>query len=134
MRQGIDVESVHVEGFESGWQSGETYLWIDRLRLDRPPASGISPDAGDDRAGLAGSPVGVDAAESFDSDGTLTGYEWDFDGDGATDRTGETAEYTYSSSGERTVTLTVTDDDGNAAQDTLDINVVTGFQEDFSDL
>ncbi|PSQ44636.1 hypothetical protein BRD17_03540, partial [Halobacteriales archaeon SW_7_68_16] len=112
----------------------EWVMWLDDLSLGRPSASGISPEAGDDHTGLAGSPVGVDASESFDSDGTLTSYEWDFDGDGATDRTGETAEYTYGSAGERTVTLTVTDDDGNTAQDTLDINVVTGFQEDFSDL
>ncbi|MEJ5946298.1 PKD domain-containing protein [Pseudokineococcus basanitobsidens] len=57
-----------------------------------------------------------DAAGSQDSDGTITGYAWDF-GDGATG-TGRTTEHTYATAGDRTVTLTVTDDAGATASRT----------------
>ncbi len=58
----------------------------------------------------------VDAGGSSDGDGTITGYSWDF-GDGTT-ATGRTASRTYPSAGARTVTLTVTDDDGASSSTT----------------
>ncbi|MFL6139376.1 MAG: PKD domain-containing protein [Frankiaceae bacterium] len=51
-----------------------------------------------------------DAGGSFDSDGTIVSYAWDF-GDGATG-TGKTTTHPYGSAGSRTVTLTVTDNQG----------------------
>ncbi|GAA4373697.1 PKD domain-containing protein [Paeniglutamicibacter cryotolerans] len=54
-----------------------------------------------------GRAVSVDASASTDSDGTLTGYAWNF-GDG-TLKTGKTATHTYSADGTFTITLTVTD-------------------------
>ncbi|WP_339575683.1 PKD domain-containing protein, partial [Pseudokineococcus basanitobsidens] len=51
-----------------------------------------------------------DAAGSTDSDGTITRYAWDF-GDG-TSGTGASTQHSYATAGDRTVTLTVTDDDG----------------------
>jgi PKD repeat protein len=48
---------------------------------------------------------------SYDPDGTIVLYEWDFDGDGTTDATGVTASYHFAV-GDHTVTLTVTDDYG----------------------
>ncbi len=51
-----------------------------------------------------------DASASSDSDGTLTGYAWDF-GDGQT-ATGEATDHVYESPGTYTVVLEVTDDDG----------------------
>jgi len=50
------------------------------------------------------------ASLSYDTDGNITAYEWEF-GDGA-NGTGEIVEHTYSSPGNYTVNLTVTDDDG----------------------
>ncbi len=47
------------------------------------------------------------ASASYDPDGFITGYEWQFD-DG-TNATGEEVTHTYSSAGNYTVTLTVTD-------------------------
>ncbi len=57
-------------------------------------------------------PLGVsfDGTGSWDDDGSVTGYAWDF-GDGAT-ASGSTAFHTYTTTGAHTVRLTVVDDDG----------------------
>jgi len=57
--------------------------------------------------------VAFDATASYDPDETTLSYSWDF-GDGACDITGDdtpTPTCTYGSGGEKTVTLTVTDND-----------------------
>ena len=57
-----------------------------------------------------------DATASDDDDGTIVSYTWDF-GDGATG-SGETTNHPYSSSGSRTVRLTVVDDYGSSVSTT----------------
>ena len=72
-----------------------------------------------------GVPVKFDASGSADDvtpRSELT-FEWDLDGDGTTDATGETIEYTYDALGEYEATLTVTDEDGATDTDTLAITV-----------
>ena len=59
-----------------------------------------------------GEQVTFDASNSTDPDGTIVSYEWDFDGDGTVDATGETATHSYDPSGNYTATLQVTDSDG----------------------
>jgi immune inhibitor A len=62
------------------------------------------------------------AGGSYDPDGTIMSYEWDVDGDGTTDLTGETvtAEFPI---GSHTVTLTVADDEGATGSDTAVVTV-----------
>ncbi len=66
-----------------------------------------------------------DASSSSDSDGTIAGYAWDF-GDGTTD-TGMMVSHKFETTGEFSVELTVTDDDGNTDSETKTI-VVTDQQ------
>ena len=66
--------------------------------------------------------VGFDGSASSDSDGTIDGWYWDF-GDGNT-ASGELVNHTYNSPGSYMVTLTVTDDDGLSANDSLTIVVL----------
>jgi hypothetical protein len=79
--------------------------------------------AGPDQTALVGVPVSFDGSGSSDPDGTIVAYTWNF-GDGTTG-TGITTSHAYAASGLKTATLTVTDNDGLADLDTLQINVKT---------
>ena len=66
--------------------------------------------------------VGLDGSASSDSDGTITGYRWDF-GDGSTASGSATATHDYTAGGTYTVTLTVTDNDGVSTSVSHDVTV-----------
>ncbi|WP_299265138.1 PKD domain-containing protein [Halorientalis sp.] len=72
-----------------------------------------------------GEPVSLDGSTSGDSDGSITTYEWDVDGDGTVDATGQRVDTNFASAGEKTVTLTVTDDDGATASTNVSLTVDT---------
>jgi PKD repeat protein len=59
--------------------------------------------------------IDFDGSDSYDSDGSISKYEWDF-GDGSTD-TRETPSYTYQDTGDYIVRLTVTDNKGKTDLD-----------------
>lgn len=63
----------------------------------------------------------VSGAGSSDPDGSLDSYAWDF-GDGST-AIDEVASHTYAVAGDHTITLTVTDNDGEADQASLLVSV-----------
>jgi outer membrane protein assembly factor BamB len=65
--------------------------------------------------------VTFNASSSYDPDGNITTWSWDF-GDGATG-TGELVTYHYLLSGTYNVTLTVADDDGNENNISQEITV-----------
>jgi PKD repeat protein/C1A family cysteine protease len=72
-------------------------------------------------SGYAPLSVTFDANGSYDPDGTISSYSWNF-GDGGTG-TGLTASHTYISPGTYQATLTVTDDRGGTNEDWLTITV-----------
>ena len=58
-----------------------------------------------------------DASASYDVDGSIVSYAWDFNGDGVFDAEGASSDvqYTFSEVGDVTVILKVTDDEGTTA-------------------
>ncbi|MGB7217879.1 MAG: PKD domain-containing protein [Vicinamibacterales bacterium] len=62
-------------------------------------------------------------ARSFDPDGTVQSYAWDF-GDG-TSAIGVEASHAYSTAGAYTVVLTVTDNQGSSSSRQLDVSIFT---------
>lgn len=65
--------------------------------------------------------VSFNASSSYDKDGSIVSYEWDF-GDG-NNASGRVVNHIYSQPGEYTVTLTVTDNDGIINTYAREINV-----------
>lgn len=59
-----------------------------------------------------GEAVAFDASDST-GEGAITTYEWDWNGDGSVDDVRESATYTFENPGTYTVSLTVTDAEGN---------------------
>ena len=78
-------------------------------------------------SGAAPLSVAFDASASYDSDGTISTYQWAF-GDGTTGNH-ETATHTYSTAGTRSVTLTVTDNGGAQGRDSHTIVVTSASQQ-----
>ncbi|SDH23127.1 PKD repeat-containing protein [Microbacterium sp. 77mftsu3.1] len=97
--------------------------------VNSPPTAAFTPT-------VTGMSVSVTGAASSDTDGTISSYAWAF-GDGGT-ASGATASHTYERSGEYTVTLTVTDDDGATDVKTATVTIEAPsastplFSDDFS--
>jgi PKD repeat protein len=67
--------------------------------------------------------ITFNASLSYDPDGTIVSYEWDF-GDNTT-ANGTTVSHAYTKAGTYIVTLTVTDNDGNKATQSIAITVLS---------
>jgi heme/copper-type cytochrome/quinol oxidase subunit 2 len=84
-------------------------------------------------AAKTGELIQFNASQSHDLDGTIVDYFWNFD-DGNT-AIGRIANHTYVYGGVYTITLTVTDDDGEASNVTLTRTVLitpTGVVKEFA--
>ncbi|MFC6943259.1 PKD domain-containing protein [Salinirubellus sp. GCM10025818] len=86
---------------------------------------------------VAGETVTFDASGSMAPGSTIQSFEWDVDADGTVDKTGETATTTFGSAGAHSVTLTVTDDNGESDSASRQITVEdagvgpTGWLKDY---
>ena len=97
--------------------------------LNRPPNATFTESA---ETVYTGEIITFNASDSYDPDGSITNYFWDF-GDG-TNATGMATEHSYADDGNYTVTLTVTDDDGathnaTATKTVLNRSPVASFTE-----
>ncbi|MCC5831323.1 MAG: PKD domain-containing protein [Phycisphaeraceae bacterium] len=77
--------------------------------------------AGEPREGDWNTAIAFDAAASHDADGVIVGYHWDF-GDGASSERAATT-HAYQEPGTYLATLTVTDNRGATAADTVEVVV-----------
>jgi len=74
--------------------------------------------------------VHFDGSGSYDLDGTIVSYEWDFDDNGIVDATGVIADHVYDIGSTYTCKLVVTDDDDQTDEETIDIHVVDHLVDD----
>lgn len=120
---GLDVDkngTVHIVYSDAG-VGGERDVFYVNLEqvLTYPVASfTINPEQGNPPL-----EVKFDASESYDPDGRLVSYEWDF-GDGAKG-SGVTTTHTYTQQGRYTATLTVTDNEKQSSSGSREIMVGT---------
>jgi hypothetical protein len=116
---------------------GDTPYFIDNNSVDNYPliyaqggcgVSNIDPvaDANGPYSGKKYWPVDFDGTGSYDQDGSIIEYEWDF-GDGSPKGYGETTDHTYSAAGIYNVTLKVTDNNGASDNDTTYVEIIDGY-------
>jgi serine protease len=91
------------------------------ITANAPPTADASATA--PRTGTVPLTVDLDGSESTDSDGTIDIYSWS-DGTQTITDPGPTAEMTFTTPGVHTITLTVTDNDGATATDTIEITAL----------
>lgn len=72
-----------------------------------------------------GEVVNFDASNSSASNGSITEYQWDFNGDGNFTATGKTQTHSYTNSGDYGVTLEVTADNGKTDSTSKQVSVQT---------
>jgi PKD repeat protein len=77
---------------------------------------------------VAGLPLTLDGTTSFDFDGEIVSYAWDFDEDGLVDSTDAVTQHTFPDAGTYRVALTVTDNAGNADTIVREIRVAAPTQ------
>ena len=94
---------------------------IDYVQGNRAP---IARAKADKTSGIAPLTVRFSSDGSLDPDGTPITYAWDFTGDGTTDSTEANPTFTYTTNGNFSATLTVTDADGRTA--TANVPIVVG--------
>lgn len=80
-----------------------------------------------DHDGYVGSPVQLNAGDSYDPNGAVSFYSWDCDSDGTNDVfSGPNASCTYDSSGDYLVTLNIGSSDGQNTQATWQVHISAG--------
>jgi PKD repeat protein len=80
-------------------------------------------NAGADFTIIVGESAQFDGSASYDPDGTITTFHWDFDGQGTAN--GAIVNKLFAATGTFTVTLTVTDNQGATATDTVEVIVLS---------
>ena len=103
----IEYGSLQIDEFQIDWVEYDPDVYVNW----RPV-----PDAGGIYYGDVGQEILFDASSSFDHEGEIIAYEWDF-GDGY-HQYGITATHSYDSEDVYPVTLTVRDNEGNIVNDT----------------
>ena len=103
------------------WDSDTTSFRVGEIsQPNQRPVARFDYQPGDPRTGES---INFSAHSSYDPDGSIVNYYWDFDGNGRTDASGRRVSHTYYSSGQYNVRLTVEDNDGAVSSSTRTISV-----------
>ncbi|MEW5900688.1 MAG: PKD domain-containing protein [Acidobacteriota bacterium] len=123
-----DVDTSPDQGTVYYVWDGDGEVWCN-MGATGPPPPPPPPPTGNPVAsfsctpnsGSAPLPVSFDGTSSYDSDGTIVSYSWNF-GDGGTG-SGSITSHTYTASGVFTAWLTVTDNDGKQGSTSRTVDV-----------
>jgi hypothetical protein len=119
----VGLHTITLVAVDSGGLTGNDSIavTVDPAPVNLVPVAQLTGPA----SGLTGLAVTFDGSGSFDNDGVIVDYAFDF-GDSSPDQAGSatSATHLFASSGTFTVTLTVTDDEGATGTDQLDIEIV----------
>lgn len=113
------IETTAEDHGTSGWDIQYGWGIVDAynaLQVALPAGDPPVADAGEDQSGNESSPISFDGSGSYDPDGTIITYSWNF-GDGNSG-SGENPSHAYTDDGTYTVTLAVTDNNGLTNSDT----------------
>lgn len=128
--EGVDwyqCDSAHSEPLNANLKAyAAWWLWVRIAGWDDDSLVNIPiANAGADQSASSGDLVFFDGSDSYDSDGTIISYEWDFGDNGSA--TGVHANHRFrgtpNNSETYTVTLTVVDDSGASGTDTANVTV-----------
>lgn len=110
-------------GFPGHESAGGTDIFLVELDPAAPYNEPPVARAGPNRNFILGETVAFDGSASYDPDGSIASYLWEF-GDGGTSSSAA-VNHVYSAAGSFTATLTVTDDEGESGSDTTLVTVIT---------
>jgi PKD repeat protein len=101
----------------SGTGGDEVSLMSLSISVQSAPQPNQAPvaDPGGPYSGASGTAIAMDGSKSFDSDGRIASFSWDY-GDGSALGSGSRPSHAYASAGTFTITLTVTDDQGSTGK------------------
>lgn len=95
--------------------TGQTIRQVTVVSVNQPPVAQFTYTPSAPRPGDW---VRLDAGSSYDPDGSIASYQWDFQNDGVFDATGQVVFHQYAAAGTYTVRLLVTDNRGATGQTT----------------
>jgi len=113
---GVYTATLTVTDDDGAISTDETTVTVNEA-VNNPPVA----NAGGPYDGTEGVAIILDGSGSYDSDGTITAYDWDF-GDGTTG-IGISPTHTYVTAGVYTAALTVTDNGGATSTDGATVTV-----------
>ncbi len=119
----IMVLAQEENGVNSSWSEPLTVTVSQTVLGEEPPIAEINLPSNI----IANQTITFDASDSYDPDGVIISYQWDF-GDRTTGL-GKYPTHIYTTPGEYTVTLIVTDNNDNTYSKSIIVNVISEIEE-----